>query len=160
MDTIVADLLKLLLSGKVSFCIGKIQGPIPTQSDEYGFVLYANITGHGITNLATVSGCYERNGSNYLRIVFRFMGRLRIELNDLGLPNKQLNIITMFHENPASGDLAESILPAGVGPAPGLNPLGTSIGHLPGDGTPDNRVPPVAQVYHWYHIFAFWNWFH
>ena len=160
LDTIVADLLKLLLSGRVSFCIGEIQGPIPPQGGEYGFVLYANITGHGITNLATVSGRYSGNGSNYLRIVFRFMDKLRAELGDLGLQNKQLNIITMFHENPASSNLANSILPAGVSPAPGLVPLGTSIGPLPGGAALDNRVPPVAQVYHWYHIFAFWNWFH
>ena len=158
LDTIVADLLKLLLSGKVSFCIGETQGPVPPR-DEYSFVLYANITGHGIANLAAISGRHNGSGSNYLRIVFRFMDRLRAELNSLGLQNKQLNIITMFHENPRSNGLARAVLPAGIDPASGLVPLGRSIGHLPGGMAPDNRVPPVAQIYQWYHVFAFWNWF-
>lgn len=159
LDTIVANLLNLLLSGRVSFCIGAVQGPFAPRN-EYGFVIYANITGHGIANLAAVSGQHGGFGTNYLRIVFRFMDRLRAELDTLGLADQQLNIVTMFHENPASRDLAGSILPAGVGPAPNFAPLGGPIGLLPGGGAPDNRVPPVAPVHHWYHVFAFWNWFH
>lgn len=167
LDTIVADLLNLLLSGRVSFSVGVVQGAI----HGYAFMLYANITNHGIANLAVVSGLHNGVNTDHLRVVFRFMDRLRAELDTLGLPDQQLNIITMFHENPTSVDLAASILPAGVGPAPGLVPLGIAIGALPGGGAPDNRVPPVAPipapplvaaapVHHWYHIFAFGNWFH
>lgn len=159
LDTMVADLVGLLFSGRVSFSVGNRQGPVPPRN-EYGFVIYANIAGHNVLNLAPISGQHRVGGAtNYLRIVFRFMDRIRAELDTLGVRDQQLNIVTMFPENPASAALANSILPAGVGGAPGLMPRGVAIGGVPMAGGVDNRVPRVIAVRHWYHVFAFWNWF-
>lgn len=159
-DRMISDLLNLLLSGRVSFSVGALQGPFSGRRKEYGFVLFANITNHGITNLSAVSGQYRGANTNYLKIVFRFMDRLSSDLNTLGLADQQLIIVTMFHENPSSTELANSVHPTG-------GALVVTIGVLPPIGR-DNRVPQVAPLppppppEPWYRrVFAFFgNWFY
>ncbi|MDR2371869.1 MAG: hypothetical protein LBD60_01845 [Puniceicoccales bacterium] len=152
-DRVIQNLINLLLSGRVSFGIGERQSPFnPPHPEplrkEYGFVLYANINNHGISNLLSPSGKHTHGGSvkstDYIRIVFRFMDRVRMDLGSLGLPNLQLIIITMFPENPASNGLCDSILPNGVDTVG--NPMGVALGALPLSPAPDNRIPAVQLV--------------
>jgi hypothetical protein len=146
-DRIIKKLVGLLLSGRVSFSVGRIQGPFnpppPELSrNEYGFILYANIDGHGIVHLDSPAGHHKAGGNtNYVRIVFRFMDRVRMELGSLGLPDQQLIMVTMFSESPVSKDLASSILPNGVDAAG--RPAGVAIGAAPVPPAADHRIPAV-----------------
>jgi hypothetical protein len=146
-EQIVRDLVNLLLSGRVSFSVGKRQGPFnpprpEPPRDEYGFVLYANIDNHSIGNLLSPSGKHKGTDTNYIRIAFRFMDRVRIELDSLGVPDPQLIIVTMFPENPASDGLRDSILPNGVDVVTG-NPMGAALGAPPPPPAADSRMAPV-----------------
>ena len=137
-DQIVQNLVNLLLSGRVSFSVGARHGPfnpLPPEPprNEYGFVLYANINNHDIDNLLSPSGRHKGGGivrnTDYIRVAFRFMDRIRMDLGPSGLPDLQLIIVTIFSENPASDYLRDSILPNGVDAAG--NPAGGIVGVAP-----------------------------
>lgn len=149
----INEIFDLLFSWRASYSVGNLQGPFTR--NEYGFVLYTNLNGHGIPNLGAISGTIDdlRNHitipTNYLRVVFRFMDRLENERVSPLYANQQLILLTAFHENPYSLRLATSILPAGVDlTLPGLPILGHAVGAYPGTGANDNRIhkiiPPIV----------------
>ncbi|MDR1435309.1 MAG: hypothetical protein LBI77_02800 [Puniceicoccales bacterium] len=165
-DGIVSNILDLLFSGRVSFSIGQLQtnGNQANRNQANGFVLYANLNGHNITNLDSPSGVCtfsnttttttttttEKINSDYLRVVIQIVhgvGGAPVNDSFKGITPElslQVVIITMFHENPKSRALADSILPNGVDAQD--CPQGKSVGSLPMiAGTPDNRMPPVLQ---------------
>jgi hypothetical protein len=139
-DQITQDLVNLLLSRRVSFSIGELQDQ---DRDICSFVLYANIGGCGINNLLSPPGRHIGRNTNYIRIAFRFMDRIRMDLGPLNLHSLQLIIVTMFPENPASNGLCDSILPNGVDVVTG-NPAGAALGALPLPSSVDSRIPAVA----------------
>jgi hypothetical protein len=148
-DQVIQNLINLLLSVRTYFSVVALQGPfnpLPPEvpRNEYGFVLCANIDNHDIGKLLSPSGKHKVTDTNYIRIAFRFMDRIRMDLGPLGLPNLQVIIVTMFPENPASNSLKNSILPNGVDAAG--NPLGVAVGALPPPHAPDKRIPAVASA--------------
>jgi hypothetical protein len=160
---ITSEVLDLLLSGHVSFSVGAFQYngavPLPGAHPANGFVLYANLAGHAVStpahastlpglvaNLNDPSGQHSSAGgvipmvttdTNYLRIAIQVKESLP---DATGVNVLQVVIITVFHENPASTGLRDSILPNGVD-AMG-HPLGTALG--PPLALPDNRIPAVS----------------
>lgn len=154
----LSNFINLMLSGQFLISVGLIQGQ-GKQLNEYGFVLYANITGHILESFKDLCRLRNFDGDiNYFRIFLKFVDRYKPHhLYKEGHPEQQLLIKSILPEDPTSTRLAKSILPAGIGPAPNYDILGTEIGTFPDRNDeniissriislpfPDYNTPPIV----------------